>query len=92
MHHPNNGPLLYAKKDQIPQETLDEIKRLQPAGSSMNQGTQVIMIGSFAPKAKKQITDAGYKVDVIHGEDPAEMVRQLDAYYAKVNGESILKT
>jgi hypothetical protein len=86
VHHPNNGPLLYAKKDQIPQETLDEIKRLQPAGSSMNQGTQVIMIGSFAPKAKKQITDAGYKVDVIHGEDPAEMARQLDAYYAKVNG------
>ncbi len=32
IHHPNNGPILFTKKDSIPQETMNEIERLMPMG------------------------------------------------------------
>lgn len=85
VHHPNNGPILYAKKDQIPDTTLHEIKRLQPAGVPSNQGVQVILVGEFDEAAEKQLS--GYKLDKIKGATPAEMAKNIDAYYVKAANE-----
>lgn len=84
IHHPNNGPLLYAGEDQIPEATMDEIERLNPIGSDTNNGVQVITVGDFADNVQQQLEDAGWKVDTITGSDPVELAAQLDAYYAKV--------
>jgi len=87
IHHPNNGPLLYAEKDRIPDETLNEIKRLNPLGSKTNNGVQVILVGDFSDRVRSQLEREGWKVDVVSGNDPTEMAKKLDAYYAKTSGE-----
>lgn len=87
IHHPNNGPLLYAKKDQIPRSTLNEIKRLKPKGSQANNGVQVIMVGNFSNKVVKELRDQNLKVDTITGKDPVNMAQKIDAYYANVSDE-----
>ncbi|RAL22716.1 cell wall-binding repeat-containing protein [Thermoflavimicrobium daqui] len=86
VHHPNNGPLLYAEKDRIPEVTLQEIQRLNPTGSKMNQGVQVILIGDFANKVRQQLEKHGWKVDQIKGTEPAQIAKEIDAYYAKNSG------
>ncbi|TCS94987.1 cell wall-binding repeat-containing protein [Hazenella coriacea] len=86
VHHPNNGPLLYAEKNQIPEATLQEIKRLNPTGSKMNKGIQVILIGDFANTVRQQLENQGLKVDQIKGTEPASMAKEIDAYYAKASG------
>jgi len=87
IHHPNNGPLLYAEKERIPDETLKEIKRLNPLGSKANNGVQVILVGDFSDRVRSQLEREGWKVDAVSGKDPAEMAGKLDAYYADVSGE-----
>lgn len=86
IHHPNNGPLLYAEKDNIPDVTLKEIQRLKPMGSPSNNGIQVILIGDFSLKVKQQLKEKGFKVDNITGNEPTQMANKLDAYYAKASG------
>ncbi|WP_051271260.1 ArsR family transcriptional regulator [Shimazuella kribbensis] len=86
VHHPNNGPLLYAEKNQIPKTTLQELQRLKPTGSKMNKGVQVILVGDFADSVREQLEKQGWKVDQIKGNEPAQMANEFDAYYAKVSG------
>ncbi|SHF00856.1 hypothetical protein SAMN05444392_10649 [Seinonella peptonophila] len=86
IHHPNNGPLLYAKKDQLPKMTKSELQRLKPIGSPMNNQVQVILLGNFDQKLKKEVESMGYKVDLIAGNEPMEMAKNVDAYYAKASG------
>ncbi|TCW40604.1 hypothetical protein EDC32_101250 [Laceyella sacchari] len=86
IHHPNNGPLLYAEKDRIPADTMKEIQRLKPLGSPANDGVQVILIGDFATNVKQQLVEKGFKVDSIAGNEPAQMANKLDAYYAEASG------
>lgn len=86
VHHPNDGPLLYAEKNSIPEETMNELKRLNPKGSKMNQEIQVILIGDFSDNVRTQLKDEGLKVDTVEGENPADTSAKLDAYYAKVSG------
>lgn len=86
VHHPNNGPLLYAQKDSIPTATLQELKRLSPKGSDQNQGIQVILIGDFSEKVRTTLEKEGFKVDQIKGKDPAVMAKDVDSYYAKASG------
>ncbi|OYD07874.1 ArsR family transcriptional regulator [Paludifilum halophilum] len=87
IHHPNNGPLLYAEKDRIPEETMEEIQRLKPTGSRSNHGVQVILTGRFSDSVEQQLKDKGLKVDTVKGDNPADMAEKLDAYYAEASGE-----
>ncbi|MEK8131576.1 cell wall-binding repeat-containing protein [Paenibacillus filicis] len=84
IHHPNNGPVLYAKKDQVPETTLRELKRLQPKGVPENNGVQVILVGEFTEAVQAQLK--GYKLDRVTGSNPAALARNIDAYYAKTAG------
>lgn len=85
IHHPNNGPLLYAEKDQIPEPTVKELQRLKPMGSSSNEGVQVILVGDFSEEVTKKLKTLGLKVDAITGSEPAEMAKKIDAYYANAS-------
>jgi putative cell wall-binding protein len=87
VHHPNNGPLLYASKNSIPKETMDELKRLNPKGSEKNHDIQVILVGDFSDSVRKQLEDQGMKVDTVRGVNPADTAAKLDAYYAKTSGD-----
>lgn len=86
IHHPNNGPFLYAEKNKIPASTMQELLRLQPKGSKSNQGIQVVLVGAFDSSVKKELEAKGLKVDQIQSSGPAEMSRDLDAYYSKASG------
>ncbi|MDA8353153.1 MAG: cell wall-binding repeat-containing protein [Firmicutes bacterium] len=87
VHHPNDGPLLYAEKNRIPKATMDELKRLNPKGSKKNQGIQVVLTGDFSDGVGKQLEDEGLKVDAVQGKNPADTAAEVDAYYAKASGD-----
>lgn len=87
VHHPNDGPLLYAEKNSIPKVTMDELKRLNPKGSEKNQGIQVLLTGDFSDDVRKQLVDEGMKVDTVKGKNPADTAANVDAYYAKASGD-----
>lgn len=93
IHFPNNGPVLFTNKDNIPDITMNELERLKPTGSKENNGVQVILVGDFDEKVEDQVKSAGYKVDRIKAESPADYAKAIDAYYAKVsksNPESVV--
>lgn len=86
IHHPNNGPVLYVKKDSIPEVTLNELKRLKPLGAESNNGVQAILVGNIDPKVEEQVKDLGLKTDRIQAQNAADYAKAIDAYYAKVAG------
>ncbi|WP_243767560.1 cell wall-binding repeat-containing protein [Paenibacillus agricola] len=88
IHHPNNGPILFANKDGIPEATLNELKRLKPKGVDMNNGVQVIIVGDFDQKVEDQVKEVGLKLDKITGGNAAAIAKQVDAYYTKVAQEN----
>ncbi|GAB7057094.1 MULTISPECIES: cell wall-binding repeat-containing protein [unclassified Paenibacillus] len=88
IHHPNNGPVLFVDKDGIPEVTLNELKRLKPAGVPMNNGVQVILVGDLDPKVEEQVKELGLKTDKIAGGNHAAVAKAVDAYYANVTKEN----
>lgn len=86
IHFPNNGPVLFTNKNQVPEVTINELKRLKPKGSKENNGVQVILIGDLDKKVQNQIEDAGFKTDRIEAKNPADYAKAIDTYYAKVSG------
>lgn len=71
IHHPNNGTVLFTDKDSISSGILNEIKRLNPVGSS--EGTHVMVMGNRSEAAKSQLSD--YKVEQIKN-DKSEIVQE----------------
>ncbi|MEC0246332.1 MULTISPECIES: cell wall-binding repeat-containing protein [Paenibacillus] len=88
IHHPNNGPVLFVNKDNVPDVTLNELKRLKPIGTETNKGTQVILVGDLDPKVEEQVKALGYKTDKIAGGNPAAVAKAVDAYYTAVAKEN----
>lgn len=85
IHFPNNGPVLFTNKDQIPDVTMNELERLKPTGAEVNQGMQVILVGDLDQKVEDQVKSKGYKTDRIKASNPADYAKAIDAYYAKVS-------
>lgn len=81
IHHPNNGPLLYINKDNIPSTVLNEIQRLNPLGNKND--TQVLVLGDVTDAVLTQLTD--YNVEQITGKSPAEFALNIDKTYADVS-------
>lgn len=83
IHHPSDGPLLITSKDKISDAVLSELTRLNPVGSS--DGTKVITVG-MSDTAGKQLTDKGYKIHQIKGDNIYKLAEDIDSYYASVGG------
>ncbi|MFF2889433.1 cell wall-binding repeat-containing protein [Paenibacillus sp. NPDC057967] len=82
IHHPNDGPVLFANKDSLPDETLQELKRLRPKGVDSNDGIQVILVGNLGENVEVQVKALGYKTDQIEGASAPAIAKAVDAYYA----------
>ncbi|WP_205672137.1 cell wall-binding repeat-containing protein [Ammoniphilus sp. YIM 78166] len=87
VHFPNNGPLLFTGKNEIPEITLNEIKRLNPTGAQENQGIQVILVGEFDNQVQEQLETLGFKTDHLQASSPADYGKVIDTYYAKAANE-----
>ncbi len=84
IHHPSDGPLLITSKDKISDAVLGELSRLNPIGDS--NGTKIITVG-ISDSAAKQLTDKGYKIHQIKGDNAYKLAEDIDSYYASVAGE-----
>ncbi|MGG2196877.1 cell wall-binding repeat-containing protein [Paenibacillus validus] len=85
IHHPNNGPVLFVNKNNVPEITKNELKRLNPVGSTLNNGTQVILVGNLDQNVEQEIKGMGFKIDWIKGEGPAAIAKTVDDYYARIS-------
>lgn len=88
IHHPSNGPILFVNQDGIPEVTANEMKRLKPKGVEGNRGVQAILVGDLDEKVAKQIKELGFKTDSVTADNPAALGKAIDAYYAKIAGET----
>ncbi|OLN22448.1 ArsR family transcriptional regulator [Domibacillus antri] len=82
IHHPNNGPVLLTNKNELSDETLNEINRLNPKGNK--EGTQVMMMGDISENVSNQLSQ--FEVERIDGTDPAQFAAAVDKKYADVSG------
>ncbi|OMP68312.1 cell wall-binding repeat-containing protein [Domibacillus epiphyticus] len=82
IHNPTDGPVLLTEKDKLSAKTLNEIKRLNPKGTS--DGTQVMVMGGIYENVAKQLN--GYKVEAIDGTEPAQFAAAVDQKYAEISG------
>lgn len=83
IHHPSDGPLLVTGKDKISDAVLGELDRLNPVGGG--DGTKIITIG-MSDNAAKQLTDKGYQIHQIKGDNFNKLAEDIDAYYSTVGG------
>ncbi|WP_151734013.1 cell wall-binding repeat-containing protein [Paenibacillus tengchongensis] len=86
IHHPSNGPILFFREEGLPESTIAELKRLKPLGAESNGGVQAVLVGPVPDGVEAELEKLDLKVDVITGDDPAEIARNIDAYYAAVSG------
>lgn len=80
IHHPNDGPILFIEKGEIPAATMAEIERLNPKGN-MN-GTQIMVMGEVEAGILKALSD--YKVEQVSGDESAAFAEEIDRVYAEL--------
>lgn len=85
IHFPTNGPVLYVDQDQVPTETEVELKRLDPSGISMDEGTQVILAGT-SNTVEQTVQSWGFKTKRIDADSSEEFAALIDDYYTKLSG------
>lgn len=85
IHFPFNGPILFSNKDQIPEATLTEMKRLNPEGGGPNK-VQVIVVGNIPSKADEQLKSLGLRSERIQAGNPSALASAVDDYFAKMQG------
>jgi putative cell wall-binding protein len=85
IHFPFNGPILFATKEQIPEATLNEIKRLKPEGGGTGK-VQVILVGNLPSKADDQLKSLGLRTERLQAENAAALANEVDAYFATMQG------
>lgn len=64
VHFPRNAPILFSYVNFIPQNTLDQINRLNPRGIN---GIQVFIVGGFSYYVEQQLMMLGFKTKRITG-------------------------
>lgn len=81
IHHPRNGPILFAETNQLPKATRDEILRLAPSG--IGSESQVLIVGgedSISSGVESEVKKMGFTVSRIKGKDIFEMAAAVDKF------------
>ena len=78
--HPINAPILYIRKDGIPQETLAEMRRLAPQGISRDGRKKVFIVGDVGENVLLELKRIGYKYRVFTAASAAGMALVIDDY------------
>lgn len=81
IHHPNNGPVLIAEKGKISGQIQNEIKRLNPTGTS--DGTQIMAVGEFDSLQALN----SFKIKELKGKNEADLAKEIDKEYADAADE-----
>lgn len=84
---PINAPILYTKKDYIPEVTLREIERLDPQGVFVDKNIKVILIGDIGEKVKDKIKNKGWSYRYIPGDNPFELGKNIDEYLTTLSAD-----
>lgn len=61
IHFPINAPILYTEKEDIPEETLKELKRLDPEGIFQDGNVKVVLIGDIGEGVKSKLRNEKFK-------------------------------
>ncbi|NEZ46469.1 cell wall-binding repeat-containing protein [Clostridium niameyense] len=83
---PIDAPILFTKKENIPESTLKEIERLKPRGISEDKNTKVILLGDIGEGVERILNDKGLRYINIQGKDIYELSFNIDNYLSALNG------
>ncbi|WP_035291807.1 MULTISPECIES: cell wall-binding repeat-containing protein [Clostridiaceae] len=86
-HEPINAPILYTKKEHVPEETLKEIDRLKPEGIFLDGNTKIIVIGNVDASVLKTLDNRKLKYRHINGDNVFALSLNIDNYLAALNGD-----
>jgi hypothetical protein len=78
---PIAAPILLADGGDLPAVTKDTLDHLQPKGSDLSKGAQVIRIGRDTARPD------GFKTAVIEGADPYARAAAIDRFYSAARGK-----
>jgi hypothetical protein len=78
---PIGAPILLTSGGDLPAVTKDTLDRLQPKGSDLSKGAQVIRIGKGIARP------AGFKTAVIEGADPYARAAAIDRFHSAARGK-----
>jgi hypothetical protein len=82
IHFPINAPILYTEPNNIPRETLNEMKRLDPEGIFLDGNVKVIFVGKPEGTIERQLQEEKLKYRILSAETPEEYAFLLDDYKA----------
>ena len=85
IHFPVNAPILYTERESIPEDTLKEIKRLDPEGNFQDGNTKVILIGNIGDGVKSQLKKEKFKFRDLTAENTYELASLLDDYKSMIH-------
>lgn len=87
-HMPVNAPLLYLSKDNtISEQTLREMKRLEPDGVLQDERTDVYAVNVPEKQVEKIKEILGYRVRTFYEEDPIKLASKLDMWQAAMKAD-----
>ncbi len=85
-HDPINAPILFTKKNSIPESTLKEIERLNPEGLFLDSNVKVILIGDMGKDIENTLNKKNLKYRHIKGKDIYDLSLNVDNYLAAFRG------
>jgi hypothetical protein len=77
IHFPRNGPILFSYVNFIPQNTLEQIYRLQPKGVN---GIQIFIVGGISYGVEQYLNNLGFKTRRITGINSYETAAYVAEY------------
>ncbi|CQR73789.1 Putative cell wall binding repeat 2 [Sporomusa ovata DSM 2662] len=86
-HFPINAPILYTNRSNIPEITLDEIKRLDPEGVFQDGNIKILLIGEVEDVVKNQLHQENLKFRALSAPSPEELAALLDDYKAMYHAD-----
>ena len=77
---PIEAPLLVSDGDELSAVTEEMLERLDPKGSDLSRGAQVIRVGPDVARPE------GFKTAVVEGDDPFERAAAIDRFFSAARG------
>src|SRR5205823_2963201 len=85
IHFPDDAPILYVKKDGIPNVTLNEIKRLGDTGITRYHNVDVFLVGAAAnPGVENQLKAIGAIYTTVTAPTVPELADKVDQLYGSI--------
>jgi hypothetical protein len=85
IHFPDDAPILFVKKNEIPKITLDELKRLGDTGIVRAKNIDAFLVGDAANDAvKSQLTQIGMKFISVTASNVFELSNKIDLLYGSI--------